>query len=146
MRAVFATPAAEDWEAYLEADIDEEIYIKLPEEYHAFSNTVGMLRKAIYGPVQSGLCWYQKFTDSTKEEGFEQSHADPCLDYVDDVLLANIKDLDEAEFYIGCHITRDRKQMTLAFDHHVYAKTLAKRFNDSKTGTITTAAGVKALF
>ena len=185
MRAVLATAAVEDWElrhidveqAYLQADIDEEIYIELPEEYRAFPNAVGLLRKAIYGLVQSGLCWYRKFTDSIKEKGFEQSHADPCLFrrfvdgevksvivvYVDDVLLASkskedeertisdlrscfkIKDLGEAEFYLGCHITRDRKERTLTFDQHIYAETVAKRFNVSKTSMIPTATGVKAL-
>ena len=83
--------------------------------------------------------------------------------YVDDVLLASkskedeertisdlrscfkIKDLGEAEFYLGCHITRDRKERTLTFDQHIYAETVAKRFNVSKTSMIPTATGVKAL-
>lgn len=53
MRAVFANAAVEDWElrhtdvkqAYLQIDIDEEVYIELPENYRAFSNTVDLLRK-----------------------------------------------------------------------------------------------------
>ncbi|CAN0353481.1 unnamed protein product, partial [Ascophyllum nodosum] len=69
MRAVLATAAVKNWElrhinveqAYLQADIDEEIYIELPEDYRAFPNAVGFLRKGIYGLVQSGLCWFRKF-------------------------------------------------------------------------------------
>ena len=55
MRAVLVTAAVEIWElrhidaeqSYLEADFDEEIYIEFPEDYRAFPNAVGMLRKAI---------------------------------------------------------------------------------------------------
>ena len=63
MRAVLATAAVKNLEfrhidveqAYLQVDIDEEIYIELPEEYRPFPNAVGLLRKTIYGMVQSGL-------------------------------------------------------------------------------------------
>ena len=87
MRAVLASAAVKNWklryinveQAHLQADIDEEIYIELPEDNRAFPNTIGLLRKAIYGLVESGLCWFRKFTDGIKEKGFEQSHADPCV-------------------------------------------------------------------
>ncbi|CAN0178768.1 unnamed protein product [Ascophyllum nodosum] len=63
MRAVLATAAVKNWElrhidveqTYIQADIDEQIYMELPEDYRAFPNAVGLLRKAIYGLVQSGL-------------------------------------------------------------------------------------------
>ena len=53
MRAVLATAAVKDCElrqidveqAYLQAGIDEEIYIELPEDYRTFQNAVGLLRK-----------------------------------------------------------------------------------------------------
>ena len=46
VRAVLTTAAVKNWElqhidveqAYLQADIDEEIYIELPEDYRAFPN------------------------------------------------------------------------------------------------------------
>ena len=79
MRAVLATAAVKDWElrhidveqAHLQADIDVEIYIELPEDYRAFSNAAGLLKKSIYGLVQSGLCWSRMFTQGIKEKGFE---------------------------------------------------------------------------
>ena len=185
MRAVLATAAVRDRklrhidveQEYLQADIDEEIYIDLPEDYRAFPNAVGLLRKAIYGLVQSGLYWIRKFTDGIKEKGFEQSHADPCefkrtvdgkvvtviVVYVDDILLASktkedegwtlsdlsscfrIKDLGEAEFYLRCHITRNRGARRLTFDQHIYTETVAKRFNVTKTSMIPMATGVKPL-
>ena len=185
MRTVLATAAVKNWElrhidveqAYLQADIDEEIYIELPEDYRAFPNAVALLKKAIYGLVQSGLCWFRKFTDGIKEKGFEQSHADPCVFrrivdgevvtvivvYVDDIMLASktkedegrtlsdlsscfkMKDLGEAEFYLGCHIPRNREARTLTFDQHIYVETVAKRFNVTKTSMIPMATGVKPL-
>ena len=85
------------------------------------------------------------------------------VEYVDDILLAsktkkhegrtlsdlsscfNIKDLGEAEFYLGCHITRNREARTLTFDQHIYAETVAKGFNVTKTSMIPMATGVKPL-
>ncbi|CAM9933388.1 unnamed protein product [Ascophyllum nodosum] len=83
MRAVLATAAVKGWElphidgeqACLQADIDEAIYIELLQDYRAFPNAVGLLRNVIYGLVQSGLCWFRKFTDGIKEKSVEQSHA-----------------------------------------------------------------------
>ena len=184
MRAVLATVAVKNWklrhidveQAYLQACIDEDIYIELPEDYRAFPNAVGLLRKAIYGLVQSGLCLLRTFTDGFKGKGFEQSHADPCVFrriadgkivtvivvYADDILLASttkeeegrtlsdlsscfkIKDL-EAEFYLGCQITRNREARPLTFDQQIYAETVAKRFNVTKTSMIPIATGVKSL-
>ena len=96
-------------QAYLQADIDEEIYIELPEDNRAFPNVVGLLRKDIYGLVQPEVCWFRKFKDGIKEKDFEQSHADPCVFrrivddevvtviviHVDDILLASKTKEDE---------------------------------------------------
>ena len=83
--------------------------------------------------------------------------------YVDDILLASktmedegrtlsdlsscfkIKDLGEAGFYLGCHITRNREVRTLTFDQHIYAETVSKRFNVTETGMIPMATGMKPL-
>ena len=56
-----------------------------------------------------------------------------------------IKDLDEVEFYLGCHITRNREARTLTFDQYIYAETVAKRFNVTKTSMIPIATGVKPI-
>ena len=46
-----------------------------------------------------------------------------------------IKNLEEAGFYLGCHITRDRDAGTLKFDQHHYARTMASKFSLEKTNT-----------
>ncbi|CAN0158280.1 unnamed protein product, partial [Ascophyllum nodosum] len=79
--------------------------------------------------------------------------------YVDDLLVASetkcdekqamddlrscfpIKDLGEAGFYLGCHITRDRDAGTLTSDQHHYVQTMASKFSVEKTSTTPAAAG-----
>ena len=66
-------------QAFLKADIDEEIYIEIPEEFQEFPGAVVGLNKAVYGLVQAGRCWNNKFCDDTTAIGFEQAKADPCV-------------------------------------------------------------------
>ena len=92
-------------QAFLKADIDEEIYIEIREEFQEFPGAVGRLNKAIYGFVQAGMCWNNKFSNDMTVIGFEQAKADPCVFrkvvageaemavvvHVDDI-LAHVKD------------------------------------------------------
>ena len=55
------------------------------------------------------------------------------------------KDLGEAEFYLGCHITRDRNAETLKLDQHRYVRAVASKFNVEKRSITSPAAGVKPL-
>ncbi|CAM9484073.1 unnamed protein product, partial [Ascophyllum nodosum] len=65
IRMLLAMAAAKDGElrhfdaeqAFLKADIDEEVYTEIPEEFQEFPGAVGRLNKAIYGLVQAGRCW-----------------------------------------------------------------------------------------
>ena len=66
-------------QAFLKADIDEEIYIEIPEEFHEFYGAVGRLNKSIYGLVQAGRCWNSKFCDDMAAIGFEPAKAEPCV-------------------------------------------------------------------
>ena len=73
IRMLLAMAAAKDGElrhfdaeqAFLKADIDEEMYIEIPEEFQEFRGAVGRLNKAIYGLVQAGRCWNNTFCDMT---------------------------------------------------------------------------------
>ena len=66
-------------QAFLKADIDKEIYIEIHEEFQEFPGAVGWLNKAIYGLVQAGRGWNNKFCDDMTAIGFEQAKADPCV-------------------------------------------------------------------
>ena len=52
-----------------------------------------------------------------------------------------IKDLEEISYYLGCHITQDRKARTLMFDQHRYAQTVTERFEIRKTSMIPVSTG-----
>ena len=52
-----------------------------------------------------------------------------------------IKDLGEISYYLGCHITRDRKARTVRFDQQRYAQTVAERFEVWKTSVIPISTG-----
>jgi hypothetical protein len=98
-----------DWEqldvktAYLNGDVDTEIYLAPPGGYESeFGDKVLKLKKAIYGLKQSGLKWNETITKYLHSIGFKQSSNDPCLFlrmrdgkltgmivlYVDDILLS----------------------------------------------------------
>ena len=64
-------------QVFLKADIDEEIYIEIPEEFHEFPGAVGRLNKAIYGLVQAGRCWNNTFCNDMTAIGFEQAKGGP---------------------------------------------------------------------
>ena len=66
-------------QAFLKANIDEGVYIEIPEEYEKFPGAVRLLYKAIYGLVQTGRCWNNKFCNDMTAIGFEQSKVDPCM-------------------------------------------------------------------
>ena len=156
IQMLLAMAAAKDGElchfdaeqAFFKADIDEEIYIEILEEFQEFPGAVGRLNKSIYGLLQAGRCWKNKLCDDITAIGFEQAKADPCVFrkvvdgeaemvvvvHVDDILahakdkatmdgLAaelgqkfKLKDMDDVGYYMGCHITRNRKAHELKLD------------------------------
>ena len=164
-------------QAFLKADIDEEIYIKTPQEFQEFLGAVGRLNKAIYGLVQAGRCWNNKFCDDLTAIGFEQAKADPCVFrkvvdgeaemvvvvHVDDILAHGndratmdrlaaeleqkfkLKNMSDAGYYMGCHITRNRKARELKLDQHLYLESMVKRFDVKKTTKIPATSGVPTL-
>jgi hypothetical protein len=87
IRMVFAIAAAYDLEihqmdvktAFLNADIDEEIYIRPPEgscSPDGDKTKVWRLRKAIYGLKQASRMWYQKLDTFLSSVGFTRCNFD----------------------------------------------------------------------
>ena len=75
--------------AFLEADLDEEIYIEWPDgiaDFH-YENETTMtdncirLDKAMYGTVQAARQWFKKLRDCLLDMGLKQSRVDPCVFY-----------------------------------------------------------------
>ena len=75
-----ATVAAKDEElrhfdteqAFSEASVDEEIYIKSLEKNQKFTGAVRLLLNMIYGLIQVEICWFNIFHYNRMAIGFEQ--------------------------------------------------------------------------
>ena len=61
----------------MKTGIDENIYVKIHEEYQEFPGAARLLNKAIYGLVQVERCWNNKLCDGMAAIGFEQSKVNP---------------------------------------------------------------------
>jgi hypothetical protein len=88
--------------AYLNGDLDEEIYMEQAEGFAkpGQEQKVCRLRKAIYGLKQAGRSWYQKIDTFFEATGLTRTQADNCVYvkrssdsilmvaiYVDDILI-----------------------------------------------------------
>ena len=99
-----------DWEieqmdiktAFLYPEIEEEVYIAIPEAYQEFhpneklKEEVFWLLKTLYGLRQSPLAWYKKVDSFLRSKGLVRSNEDSSLYisedltvilFVDDILL-----------------------------------------------------------
>lgn len=87
--------------AYLNANLDEDIYMKIPEGFPNNKNKYWKLNKAIYGLKQSGRAWNNKLNDILTQMNFKRLQCYPCVYkkeknneiicilavYVDDILI-----------------------------------------------------------
>lgn len=71
--------------AFLQGDIEEEIFIEQPEFFHDGSNKVCRLNRAMYGLKQAGRQWDLKLETALKSFGLTKSVMDPCI-YFDNKL------------------------------------------------------------
>lgn len=70
--------------AYLYGDLEEEIYMKVPEGIYVDPNIkipCVKIAKALYGLKQSGRQWYLKFAQSLVNQGYQYSDVNPCIFY-----------------------------------------------------------------
>ena len=88
LRMVLSIAAAYGWNltqldvetAFLNAAVEEEIYVKQPDGFHVGSpDMVLKLKKALYGLKQAPYNWNKLLTDSLLSLGLKRSTRDPCL-------------------------------------------------------------------
>lgn len=67
--------------AFLNGNLDEEIYMDQPEGYGipGKEHLVCRLKKSLYGLKQSSRCWSTVFKKYMESNKFKQSTADPCV-------------------------------------------------------------------
>jgi hypothetical protein len=123
-------------QAYLNGDIDAEIYVKLPKEIQPLLNEITSaepsitfgpiqkLQKGLYGLKQAGRIWNNKLVDILLKIGLQQTQIEPCLFfkrnqkeflyllvYVDDiVMVTNSPNLEQhvIQAIQNCGITISR--------------------------------------
>lgn len=103
--------------AFLNGDLVEELYIRIPEGLPKQNNMVCKLNKSLYGLKQAARCWFDKFDKVLRDYGFINSRKDNCVYikigssmkdhifivlYVDDLVIftADINKLNELKRYL----------------------------------------------
>lgn len=140
--------------AFLHGDIDECVYMKVPEGLKCREGNMLKLQKSIYGLKKSPKYWNDKLNHFFIEEGFSRSQSDMCLYtkdgtyilvYVDDILIFSssetdivdvksklkkefkMKDLNEVSKFLGMEIIQ--KQNQIVINQSQYMENLLKKYN-----------------
>ena len=66
-------------QAFIQSDVDTELFLRLPTGCGRLSNKAVRLNKAIYGLKQRGRSWYELLWSTLVECGFDQCLVDPCM-------------------------------------------------------------------
>ena len=152
VRALLALAASQDLEihqldiktAFLNGDLEEDVWIQQPEGYETDPNLACHLRKSLYGLKQAPRAWHIKLREELESMGFHPSAADPALfikpgddpiyllTYVDDILIITrrtetvnetkakicatfeARDMGAASTFLGMDIIRDRTAHTIS--------------------------------
>ena len=103
--------------AFLNGDLDEEIYMEQPEGFVLLGNEkkVCKLVKSLYGLKQAPKQWHEKFDNAILSHGFKHNNADKCIYskftnsfgviiclYVDDLLIfgTNMQGVNDTKKYL----------------------------------------------
>ena len=148
--------------AFLNGDIDCELYIRLPD------GSCRQLLKGLYGLKQAGRLWNKKFHHTLISLGFKRCQNDPCcyvlrddivlIMHVDDCIIFGaskerikrfkidlakvykIKDLGPIKFALEWEIKRDRVARTLTINQMQNTLDVLKKFNMMNQRTASTPA------
>lgn len=178
VRVLLSLAAKEDWDivqfdiktAFLNGDLEEEIYMELPTCVAKKGKPFVRLTKSIYGLKQSSRQWNKKFDKFLKRFEFKESSADKCVYtgkvensqvvlalYVDDGLLMStdlnallqvidwLKNKFEVtvgsnQYFVGLELKRDRSKRKLFIGQSNYLKRVIDKFNMTDAKSIATPA------
>jgi len=145
IRMVLALAAFHDWEveqldvvtAFLEADIEEEIYMRQPEGFRHIDVNGGelvcLLKKSLYGLKQAPRNWNKTITAWLEEYGFSQSKVDPGI-YV----FSKASDLYVLALYVDDSIIAGSQGSFIA----EFKKAFGSRFNVQDLGPVSWLLGM----
>ena len=66
-------------QAFVQSELDHEVFMKLPPGCGSMSGKVVRLNKSLYGLKQASRTFYKRLVSDLKRIGFEQSLSDPCV-------------------------------------------------------------------
>jgi hypothetical protein len=106
--------------AFLNSDLEYDIWIELPEGFKSASGSShAKLHKSLYGLKQAGRDWYKTQDDFIKayDPRFQRSTVEPCLYYIwtDDIKVAMLVHVDDylmaapEQYYVEFNAAFDRK-------------------------------------
>jgi Reverse transcriptase (RNA-dependent DNA polymerase) len=143
--------------AFPNSELDEEVYIELPDGYK-LPGKVGRLLRALYGLRRSPLLWQKLLSSALRELSMQPGLEEPCLFltnhlivffFVDDICYMfrardqaiadafrdnihsrfKIRDLGELKWFLGIRVVRDRSRRRLWLCQDSYMEAIAARFN-----------------
>ena len=87
IRVLLSLAANLDWElhqldiknAFLNGDLEEEVYMSQPPGFEIGKNQVCKLQKSLYGLKQSPRAWFNRFSGEVTNHGYKQSQADHTM-------------------------------------------------------------------
>jgi hypothetical protein len=174
LRALLAMAAIEDLDvdhmdvvtAFLNAPLEEELYLRIPDGFEARPGFVLRLKKSLYGLRQAPRCWNKTLHDWLLSYGLQQSQVDQSLYFipnqlwvavwVDDFIVAardantkhafksalsgqfEMQDLGPIHHFLGMEIARDRPSRTLTLTVTGHIDRILESFDMQKAhGTFT---------
>ncbi|MBW0485389.1 hypothetical protein O181_025104 [Austropuccinia psidii MF-1] len=117
--------------AYLNAYIDEEVWIRPPDGLEIPPGSGCRLRKALYGTRQAGRCWWSHLKKSLASRGFKSSNYDSSVYIKDETGLMIWLHVDDG-------IVFGRKQRDIDALQH----TLCDEFNIKWSSTLKHIVGI----
>ena len=66
-------------QAFVQSELEEDLYIRLPQGCGELSGKVVKLGRSLYGLKQASRTWHHHLVDGMQRFGFEQSAADACV-------------------------------------------------------------------
>jgi hypothetical protein len=73
--------------AYINARMDQEVYVKMPKGFYDEKGFVRKLNRALYGHPRSGKLWYEQLANFLGTFGLIQSQREPCMFFSDSCML-----------------------------------------------------------
>jgi hypothetical protein len=152
--------------AFVNATLDETVYMRLPPGRRGRGDRVLLLKKALYGLRKSPLLWQRHLTNTlTTKIGFETVPQEPCalinngvivFFYVDDIVIAyrkedepaaqqyieslkkcyNLTGGDDIQWFLGIEIIRDRENQLIWLSQSSYIDKIANLVDEKNDRAI----------